>query len=476
MSSRELLHARNLRIDAPGGRTLMRGLTLSLHAGDRVAVVGRNGVGKSSLLRVLAGSQTPAGGTLMTHGSRLFVPQTSLTQHQSPGQHQKKVLEAAFETLPDLLLLDEPTHDLDRGHTAWLRQKFLAWGGALLVVSHQRDLLADFRNFFLIAESGCRHFHGTFAELICDMKMRAERQEQRYLQNLQRLDDTERHHAQVQRRRQRKKNLGRIHELKRCPARAKLNDKRSYAQESQGRRAVLQDARRDAARAWTRATRRVLKVDLPLQLRTPVLPQCDGHPLVRLQNVGMCYNGLQLFSGLCFEIERARMAIGGPNGCGKSTLIEIMMGLRKPSTGDVSCTPERIGYIAQHGANWQSSDSLALDLFHHGLDEDAIAELLRVHRFPLALAHRSMNTLSPGERLRAALITLSQRTPTPELLVLDEPTGHLDFVGIAALEAFLASWPGGLVIATHDDTFLAAVGVETQLELSSACVLRTRQK
>ncbi len=74
-------------------------------------------------------------------------------------------------------------------------------------------------------------------------------------------------------------------------------------------------------------------------------------------------------------------------------------------------------------------------------------------------------TLSPGERVRAALICLSQRRPAPELLVLDEPTQDLDFVGLAALEAVLAAWPGGLLVVSHDPEFLEAIGVSRTLAL-----------
>jgi ATPase subunit of ABC transporter with duplicated ATPase domains len=84
------------------------------------------------------------------------------------------------------------------------------------------------------------------------------------------------------------------------------------------------------------------------------------------------------------------------------------------------------------------------------------------------LAERPLAILSPGERLRAALICLTRQAPAPELLVLDEPTQHLDFVGLAALEAVLAAWPGGLLVVSHDPEFLAAIGVSRTLDLPLA--------
>lgn len=96
---------------------------------------------------------------------------------------------------------------------------------------------------------------------------------------------------------------------------------------------------------------------------------------------------------------------------------------------------------------------------------DAALRILRAHRFPIALADRPLASLSPGERVRAALVCILEREVPPELLVLDEPTDHLDFVGAAALEALLALWPGGLVVATHDGALLDAIGVERRCHL-----------
>lgn len=94
-----------------------------------------------------------------------------------------------------------------------------------------------------------------------------------------------------------------------------------------------------------------------------------------------------------------------------------------------------------------------------------VAAVLRAHRFPEALAARPLETFSPGERVRAALICLTRREPTPEVLVLDEPTQHLDFVGRAALEAVLAAWQGGLLVVSHDPEFLRAINVNARVEL-----------
>ncbi len=131
-----------------------------------------------------------------------------------------------------------------------------------------------------------------------------------------------------------------------------------------------------------------------------------------------------------------------------------------PSSGRVHTRHERIAYVAQNATNWCLAETLLERL---GEPLDNAAALLRAHRFPFALADRPLRELSPGERLRAAL--LCAFSEGPELLVLDEPTDHLDFGGRAALERILREWQGGLVVVSHDAEFLAAIRVQARLEL-----------
>jgi ATPase subunit of ABC transporter with duplicated ATPase domains len=284
---------------------------------------------------------------------------------------------------------------------------------------------------------------------------------------MNRLLAREEHNAAVRRRRQRKKNVGRIRELKRCAARIKLNDKRSYKQESQGKRAVLQKERIGGVRDAARASRRALPVALPLEVALPRLPEGAATPVVRCDAVTAMAGGRILFRALSLQVARERIAVWGANGSGKTTLLEIALGLRTPAAGQSRCQSSRIGYIAQNADNWRLDESLAelVALQRATGPVETIADVMRAHRFPLALARRSLASLSPGERLRAALICLTRRSPPPELLVLDEPTQHLDFAGIAALEAVLSAWPGGLLVVSHDDELLDAIGVARRIEL-----------
>ena len=220
----------------------------------------------------------------------------------SPGERQRQRLEVARAACPDLLLLDEPTRDLDAASMAWLVKWVAEWRDGLLVVSHDRRVLRTFDQFFVVAESGCRLVAGSFEGLLAELEREREDNERRYLGALNRLIAREEHNAALRRRRQRKKNVGRIRELKRCPARIKLNDKRSYKQESQGKRRVLQEERIGAARDAARASRRSLSVELPLELALPRLSDAPPTPVISCEALTAEVGARTLFSGLSLDI------------------------------------------------------------------------------------------------------------------------------------------------------------------------------
>lgn len=506
-ASASLVEIRGLCVDTPEGRPLFRELSLGLER-DRVALVGRNGVGKSTLLRILAGEAAVERGALVrrveprlvrqdfdpgeveravrwllerSRGDRASAraiareaaelglsPLAELVGgRQSRGEARKLLLLAARLSAPALLLLDEPTEDLDEAGVAWLCRWLRRWEHGAVVVSHHRALLQCFEHFFLVAESGCRHVPGSFAELERMLEQESVAREQQYVKNLEVLDQQERRNEQIRRRRQRKKNVGRLHELDRCTSKMQLNTKRGYAQESQARVARIREDRIQAVRGWAKATRRALTVSLPLELQSPTLPEPDGQALVSLDGVGVVVQGRSLFSRVDLRMGRERVAVVGPNGAGKTTLLRVLLGEQQPTTGAASRRAARIGAITQGATDWIADESLMSRLLERSAATslEELAGVLTAHKFPLALAQRPLGSLSPGERVRAALICLFQQAPAVELLVLDEPTYSLDFVGVAALQRALRAWPGGLVIASHDRELLDGVGIDRTLVL-----------
>ncbi len=463
-----VLDVQTLHIDTLEGRPLVRDLSMRLGR-EKAAIIGRNGVGKTTLLRTLAGLQRPKQGLVRCRGSVILVAQRlDPTPTLSRGQLRRRELSEAFERQPDLLMLDEPTEDLDDDARAWLNRQIRLFEGALLVVSHDRELLAEFVHFFQVAESGCRYLSGRFSE-VQDQLVQEDRQRQAaYARTLSRLAGEERKHHRVQRRRTRKKRVGRVHELDRNQSKSRLNKRRSAAQVSQAKVRAQAERTIQGKRSWAQAGRRALKVELGLALTVPTLPEPSG-PVIRVQDVSLRFGENVVLEGINVGVERDRLAVVGPNGSGKSSLVRLMSQELQPSAGVVRSRLERIGFIAQGADDWATEESLLERLARSSTagDLDVLAEHIVAHRFPLELALRPMSSLSPGERTRAALICLFQHTGT-EVLVLDEPTFSLDLVGTDALTQALAAWPGGLVVASHNRSFLRDIGVAQWLELPGA--------
>jgi ATPase subunit of ABC transporter with duplicated ATPase domains len=395
-----------------------------------------------------------------------------------PGERRRRALEEARCSGADALFLDEPTEDLDEAGVAWLRRWLARWRGALVIASHDRRLLADFRVFFVAGESGSRPFEGSLDALEDDLERQHDATEQRYAGELRRLAAFEEHTLQVARRRARKKRYGRSRELDRATPKMRLNQKRDYAQVKHGRMAGIRAARLEAARAWSKSARRALRVSLPLEVPAPALSAGGVDDALVLRGVSAVIDGRSLFASVDLRFGRTRVGVVGPNGAGKSTLLDIALGHRAPTTGLVSGDRARVGGIAQGGSDWMLEESL-LDALRAELPSASPESLKRTlvsHRFPFALAGRPLRTLSPGERTRAALIALSHRAPQVEVLVLDEPTYSLDLVGQRSVTRLLRAWPGGLLVASHDREFLAELGLDVTIELPARRCLRPDER
>lgn len=468
------LTARAVHIDTPTARPLFRDLQLTLSYGDRVAIVGRNGTGKTTLLNTLAGELPPKSGRVTCTGQRLLVEQLTSSIHESrtnstelgvetsasPGELRRRQLEHAFSSQASFLMLDEPSLDLDDAAVAWLIGALKRFPGGCLVVSHDRRLLRLFEDFFVVSEGGCQHHHGTFDSLLRELSEQRQLHERKYAQQLSQHLDRETQHLTIARRRERKKNVGRVRELKRNTARIALNTKRGYAQVSQARRAELQEKRIDVARDWVKSVRRSLAVQLPLHVTLPAALPGSDQAVVNASAVPLLTVDGAPHQTLDLRLGRETWAITGPNGCGKSTLLARLLGENNTAPGSVRVDWSKVGYIAQNASNWRRSESLLQELCFTASDLPRAADAVAAHHFPVALAERSLSSLSPGERVRAALIALFDRKPSVELLILDEPTSHLDLLATTELERILRAWPGGLLVVSHDAEFLRNIGID----------------
>jgi ATP-binding cassette subfamily F protein uup len=437
-------------------RTLFEGLSLTVTDGDRIGVVGINGTGKSTLLRLIAGVDHPVDGKVLRgSGTRVgFLDQhphlPSETVRQAVGEGWEA--EAALDRLglggelgtqtaelsgglakrvalarvlarpAELLVLDEPTNHLDLGAVAWLERWLLDFRGGLVLVTHDRALLDRVTTRMVELDRGRSYLHeGGYGPYLEARAMREERAVS----------------AEASRR-----NLAR-RELAWLRRGAQARSRKPQARIDAAVR-IIESRPEAASRAG----------DLEMGLGTPRL----GNKVIECIGVGFRYRpeGPLVLSDVNLSIGPGeRLGIVGANGSGKSTLLDLLAGRREPSVGRVDVGPTAvIGYYDQRGMEVddraQVRELVAGPHRSPGSIEDNA--LMERFWFTEGLPFARVGTLSGGERRRLQLLlALASR---PNVLFLDEPTNDLDLDTLRMVEAFFEDWPGALVVVSHDRTFL----------------------
>jgi len=513
MKAKNMLSTHQLNISTLTGRNLISNLNMSLGY-EQVVVIGRNGVGKSTLIKALAKGDSSKG--IVCTNNRWIVHQSlidNVFNHASndefrnnislllefkawqverelseiglnlnmessqnvntclsQGELRKLNLVLAKLKNPELLFLDEPTEDLDRQGKKWLFKWLKGWNRGLIIVSHCQSLMRLFENFFIVAESGCRYFNGNFSALEDDLVCKDIDLNRKYISKINALNEEEDRNNRIIKRRQQKKAQGRLRELGRMTPKVRLNWKRGYAQESQARVAKVRNNRIEGERLLVKTERKQLLVSLPLQLDVSKLSEFNENNIIELKNIKL----VDSESNLSLEIKRQRIAVTGDNGAGKTSLLKVIMGHQTPFHGSVRhINNDKIAYISQGAENWLLEESLFEYLSSRSADisDDAVTTIIATSKFPLALGKRSMKTLSHGERVRAALICILANSKTKqstiECLILDEPTISLDILAVYELKKLLNKWNGALIVVSHEDSFLHDLAIEKWVHLSN---------
>ncbi len=456
------------------GRTLFRDASMQVNRGERIGLVGPNGAGKSTLFSLILKENTPdEGQVLLNRGTTLgFLPQESApagdetilalaTSHaedeyaaHSLEPKAKRILQGlAFKETdfdkpartfsggwvmrahlarlltqePDLLMLDEPTNHLDLQVLRWFQEYLKGYPGAILMISHDREFLNQLIQSTAEISHGRLHlYRGNYDSYLTQRTARREQQtnaykaQQREIESLQRFAD-------------------------RFRAKASLA---SQAQSKLKQIARMEKLEMPEAEAAT------------VKFRFPQPPR-SGLKAITLENVDQAYpNGLQIYQGLNFAAERGeRIVLVGPNGAGKSTLLKILAGVVPIQGGErVVGSNVKVGYYAQYRVEMLNERHTILQEAQdmpQPVSEQSARTVLGSFLFRGDDAFKTVGVLSGGEKSRLALVKLL--LDPPNLLLMDEPTTHLDMASIDALIGALEQYEGTLVFISHDVHFIKAM-------------------
>lgn len=460
-----LLSAEHLSINF-GSRQLLEDVNFYLNDGDKVGVIGINGTGKSTFLRVLAQSLEPDGGTVrrdpnvqvsflaqnpdMDDGAtvleqvflsfpkefralneyeaksmlnRLGIPDTEKKIGTlSGGQRKRVALAAALIHPADVLILDEPTNHLDAEMVAWLEDRLRKWTGGLIMVTHDR--------YFL----------------------------ERVVNHITELDHAKLYHYEA--------NYSKYLELK---------DQRAEMTQAgeRKRQSILRVEREWIMRGCrARSTKSRDRIERYENLKNQTAPETDdsvqlaaassrlGKKIIELDDVSKAFDGRTILSHFSYGVLRDdRIGIVGRNGAGKSTLLNLIAGRLAPDSGSVNVgTTVKIGYFSQEGRELDLTQRV-YD-FIRGISDEVKTEegtlsakdMMERFLFPPDLQSVPIGRLSGGERRRLYLLSILMSAPN--VLLLDEPTNDLDVTTLSILEDYLDTFPGPILAVSHDRFFL----------------------
>ena len=482
------------------GRVLFEEASLQINAADRVGLIGPNGAGKSTLFSLILGEISPDAGKIsLPRGVSLgFLPQESAPSggetvlelamavsksfvevqkalrenpDESSDEHHEAIgryveldgysLEAKAKRIlaglafregdfdrpvrsmsggwimrthlarllvmePDLLMLDEPTNHLDLESLGWFQNYLKAYPGAILAISHDRAFLnAICRNIVEISRQCLQRYTGNYDDFLSQKRAREE------------------HHLAAYKNQQRE--IAHLEEFVN-----RFRAKASKASQAQERLKRLEKMDRLEAPQGREAT---VKFKFPQPARA-------GLKVMRLERVRQAYGDHTVYEDLNLTIERGqRTVLVGPNGAGKSTLLKILAGLVPVQAGErLAGHNVSIGYFAQHRLDTLDTRRSVLEealADAKNIGEQAARTVLGSFLFRGDDALKSVAVLSGGEKSRLALVKILLQPPN--LLLLDEPTTHLDIPSIDALIQALQQYEGTLVFISHDVHFIRSI-------------------
>ncbi len=508
----------------PDGHTLFDNLSLSL-ARERTGVVGRNGVGKTTLLRLIAGLAEPAEGAVTRAGAVGWLAQRGdpgpdetvgqtlgvakslavlarvlagegseddlteadwslearledvladvglaglasdrLTASLSGGEQTRLRLAAVFLTRPDMIVLDEPTNHLDAEGRAIVTEALGRWPGGAAVVSHDRALLRRMDRIVEVSGLGVATYGGgyvLYAERKAAERAAAERGLEAAEQDARRVAREGQKAVEKQARRDR---AGKAWAMSGSAPKIALGAMARRAEETAARGSRLATRLKEDAEAVLDEAREKVERVRMLDIPMPSTGLAAGRTVLTVEEVGWT-PALRTVSLKLVGPER--VAVTGPNGAGKTTLLKLVAGELTPTTGRVE-RPVEAALLDQDAGVLKPGETLveAYRRINPGATANEAHAALARFLFRNTAAQRTAGTLSGGERLRAALACVMSGARPPQLLILDEPTNHLDLDSIAAVEAALRAYDGALIVVSHDRDFLDAIGIERELVLN----------
>ncbi len=448
-------------------RILLNDIGFSISENEKIGVIGINGMGKSTLLKVVAGIEPYDSGkiSMRSQVKICYLPQTPVfesgttvlkaavegnidemnqwtveadakamlnqlgfteydekIEHMSGGQKKRIALVNALLTSADILVLDEPTNHLDNAMSEWLEEYLIQFRGAVLMVTHDRYFLDRVVNRIVEVDNGKLYsYPGNYSEFV---RLKEERQ-----------------------------NMALATERKR---KSLLRTELEWLSRGARARSTKQKAHIDRIKAM----QEIQDIQEEKRVSMSSVASRMGNKTIELSDISKSYGEKILIKDYNYIfLKNDRIGIIGPNGCGKTTLLKIINGIIRPDTGTVEMGQTiRVGYFSQENEYMDDSEKVIDYVKEVGeyitTPEGKItaSQMLENFLFDGAMQWSRIEKLSGGEKRRLYLLRVLMSSPN--VLILDEPTNDLDIQTLTILEDYLDRFDGIIIIVSHDRYFL----------------------
>ena len=448
-----------------GEKVIFDDVSLGIHSGDKIGVIGVNGTGKTTLLKIIAKINEPDKGKIICgNGIRVsYIPQnpefpkkqsileyvmdgkehqdwkteseakTILTKlgiydfdegcdHLSGGQKKRVALARTLVDPTEVLILDEPTNHLDNDMVLWLEEFLNSFRGVLIMVTHDRYFLDRVTNKIVEIDKGKLYEYDTNYSGFVELKVQREEME-----------------LATERKRQ-----------------SLLRVEMEWMKQGIKARGTRQRARTERFEELKNAKGPSMQQNVEMDSISSRL----GKTTIELEHISKGFGNKHLINDFSYIFLRDdRIGFIGPNGCGKSTLMKMIMGILKPDEGNITIGDTvKIGYFAQENED-MTGDIRVIDYIKNVAEyiqttkgQASASQMLDRFLFPPELQYTPLDKLSGGEQRRLYLLKVLMEAPN--VLILDEPTNDLDIQTLTILEDYLDTFAGIVITVSHDRYFL----------------------
>ena len=443
---------------------LLNNISIAFNSGEKIAIIGDNGCGKTTLLKMLAGDILPDSGTITHNASVFMLNQINVSDTKSGGEQQMYTMMRAFESGAEILLLDEPTNNLDTDAKQTFFNHLNAYPFGAVIVSHDRELLQQTDKIIELTNGELKVYGGNYDFYIEQKQMESDSIMSKYTttqKNIARLNNTM-NIAQNTRQHHEFKQQKEINNSRR--SRIFANALKGKSQETEAKKRAIIQKKLDEQISIQKSLSTQMRNDT-IKIPMPNKP-FYSKDLINISGLQFAYGDKVIFNDFDFTMYgKSRIRLTGKNGTGKSTLLKIISGQIPHPSGSVK-TFGKIAYINQDLTVLDKHKTIIENIMDISgcLKHDAHA-IAANFGFRGDTSSQRVGTLSGGELLKATLAAVLGGQNQPDLLILDEPTNNLEIKSISILEDALNQYTGAILLVSHDEMFVKNINIDKTIPI-----------